>query len=219
MLTSKTKKLVDELDPQTDKFTYTVAMLVIKNCMGAHSERMHNPAVAEGIWQEVNLLAGGLIESDPEQALLTGLQLAILKTSPEQQQEWAYRYLRGVGLTILADTRIAPQLRYKPGSGLESYVPPLLHLMAELITSSAIDGFLKEQAFSTPEFYARMIATLVAINMNGVQILPITQLAYKRLAQEHFRAQVKWYLEIADTRELAEILLTASEPGSDEPEM
>lgn len=232
-------RLIKYTTSETDEFLRQVILLVLENNLGAsdelpnslyhqnrgytsydianiathllgnHYSRGFRVGDAHHAWTRLNKILENLIEIDPLKAVALGMDLATLDISTDPSIEWRYRYLRGNGLAILASDKARPYLlEYLQDNPDDFY--GLSFYLTRLIIDWDLDFSVAEIACSVPEFYSKVVAYKVALNLDSDPRPDITELAYKKLSMDYVRQQIEWYLEIEDTRELARSILQTS---------
>jgi hypothetical protein len=198
----------EKLVQESDDIIRELILLLLSNNLGASYEKVHNENLAISFWEEVNSIIENLINSNPRRAIGIAVFLITLPKHNDSSVEWKYRYLRGNGLAIMADKRLAEcvQLFLETPQSL-----PLINLLLSFIDNTEIEQWDRSTALSTPEFFSMVAALKIAMNLEenpkSEASRKIAHAARLKLSSERVRNQIAWYLEIPDTKALAESLL------------
>ncbi len=194
--------LYNDLKTEQNFFDQVAILSFLTNNLGASYELIHDSEGAIHNWEEMNILLESMIEIDAERSFEFGLQLISLNKNNDTDLEWKHRYLRGNGLTILGSEKILLQLEnHLRTVGNNS----LSETLAKFIFTEEILDWDKQKAFSTPEFYSMVAGLKVCVYLSDE--FELQKKALERIQNERVQEQISWYLEIPDTKSLAESLL------------
>jgi len=161
-----------------------------------------NPEQAGNIWRWVNRHTKLLAETFPREAFGLGLMLALW---PQDQQIWADRWLVGDGLAFLADNSVSDLMagfREKDADGYTALEKVILDLISRDYSSVvSIDDLSK-----IPECYSTLAAFCVAKKLGEVNS-GLGEFAVLRLKDAGVKQMLELFLQIGDTREMANALL------------
>lgn len=189
-----------------DSIIGPMMLAILENSTGAMSELMHTLELDDS-WTRVNNLIDHIVSTDTNKAFEVAKAFILVPPSNEFKTEWHRRYLRGNGVAILYHHAMKDTLHQIILQTEKIF--PLIPIFKQMLEINTLH-WSQEIALSTPEFFTKIAVLKLCADLGENETLPfidrLAVMARHQLKNPELQAQIRWYLDIEDTKALAESL-------------